>query len=450
MKLLNKISFWFIGIIFLITPITMYISYNSIRSRIDGAEVERMTDVNDVVAAQLMAGETPNKYTQGRPIVISTFTSPMPKEKVDTDELCTYNEHLKRNECKLTVNSFYQINGQQYKISSYNYVTKSEQILSGMLNAVAWKMLLIVLAIAITARLLSAHIFAPFRQTMKVLHNFNLKQKERIQLPKANTKEFEELNNFLKTMTDKAMDEYASVKEFSENASHELQTPLAILRSKLDLLSETDINGTQASLIGDMQNAIEKLSRINRSLTLLTKLENHEFEASEQLKFCTVVKETISTYNDMMALKGLAVSSQVDKRVFIAMHPTLAEMLFTNLLSNAIRHNIEGGAIEVRLTHEELCVRNTGLPPESPTEELFKRFKKSNQSADSIGLGLAIVKQICEVSSYPISYTYADGWHQVSVQLLATISSGTSAKSTSIATAEPAIAGNKQHLLTVS
>lgn len=417
MKLLNKISLWFIGIIFLITPLTMYISYNSIRHRLDHAEVERMTDVNSVVAAQIAGGETPDKYAQGRPISITTFAEALPDKKVETHEQRSYNEDLKRNECILTVNSFYAINGVNYKISSYNYITKSSEILGGMLNALALKMLLIIVAVFLTARLLSVYIFKPFRQTMKIINGFNLKQKERIQLPATNTKEFRELNSFLKAMTDKAMDDYASVKEFSENASHELQTPLAVVRSKLDLLAETNIDHSQAELIGDMQNAIEKLSRINRSLTLLTKLENREFEVSEPVKFCTIVKSSMAMYNDMMALKDISVESQIDKGVMIGIHPVLAEILFNNLLSNAIRHNVSGGAIVISLTGKELCVRNTGHEPEMPTDELFKRFKKSNQCVDSIGLGLSIVKQICDINTLPVQYNYSGGWHSVSVQI---------------------------------
>src|SRR5690606_27361165 len=94
-----------------------------------------------------------------------------------------------------------------------------------------------------------------------------------------------ELNCFLERMTDKAVKDYSSLKEFAENASHELQTPLAIIRSKLELLSESDIRGEQALLIGDMQNAVEKLARINRSLVLLSRLENNEYEATEKVPF---------------------------------------------------------------------------------------------------------------------------------------------------------------------
>jgi two-component system sensor histidine kinase QseC len=395
----------------------MYISYNNIKTRLDNAEVERMTDVNNVVAAQLKDGETPEKYAQGRPILISTITDPLPEKRVNKQEICSYNADLQRNECKLTVSSYYDINGRNYKISSYNYVTKSDQILSGMLNALIWKLILIIGGVSITASILSRHILSPLYSTMDAVHNFNLKQKQKIELPQANTKEFQELNVFLKQMTDKAVDDYTSVKEFSENASHELQTPLAVIRTKLDLLTETNIDNTQACLISDMQNAIEKLSRINRSLLLLTKLENLEFETTEQIRFCRLVRETITSYGDMMALRDIKVNSQLDKNVFLNIHPALGEMLFNNLISNAIRHNIEGGTIDVTLTNDQLCIANTGLAPETATTELFQRFKKSNQSADSIGLGLAIVKQICDVNRMTICYDYADGWHKISIGL---------------------------------
>jgi two-component system sensor histidine kinase QseC len=415
MKLINKITFWFIGIVFLITPFTMYISYLNIKQKIDEAEVERMKDVNDRVADQLKSGEKPDRYALGRPISINVIQGALPAVKTDVMEATFYNEDIKRKECRLTVSSFYPINNVNYQISSYNYVTKSDQILSGMLNALIIKVILIILCVGITARLLSRYVLFPFRQTMTIINNFDLKRKEKIQLPETTTKEFTELNSFLKKMTDKAMEDYASIKEFSENASHELQTPLAIIRSKLELLAETNIDACQAELISDTQNAIDKLSKINRSLALLTKLENQEYTTSEDIKICRITKDVLAAYEDWICLRNIQVTTDLAKNIPLRIHPALAEMLLNNLLSNAIRHNVEHGTIAVTLTHTKLTVRNTGLPPEIPTEELFLRFKKSNQSADSIGLGLAIVKQICEVSRFSINYDYEEGFHVINI-----------------------------------
>lgn len=412
MKLVDKFTLWFVAIVFLVTPVSMSISYHNIKRNIDRAEAERLKDVNDHIANQLRRGEPTSRYTEGQPIKISEI-SKLPSQTIQVSETSLFNNDLKRNECRLIVDSYYSIGDKHYRISSFNYVTKSDQIISGMLQAVGWKMLLIVICVTITARFVSRKVFHPFNQALATIQGFSLVAKEKVQLPTSGTREFRELNGFLQKMTDKAVEDYAALKEFSENASHELQTPLAVLRSKLDLLAETGIHEEQAGLITDMQNAVEKLSKINHSLTLLTRLENHEYESKERILICEITREILAAYEDRIELKSIEVVREVDKRVALQLHPTLADIMMNNLIGNAIRHNIENGKIELTLTASELIIRNTGRAPEIPTSELFQRFKKSNQCSDSIGLGLAIVKQICDLNSIEVTYHYADDWHTV-------------------------------------
>ncbi|MFB6456264.1 sensor histidine kinase [Chitinophaga sp. Hz27] len=417
MKLLNKMSIWFLGIIFLLTPITMLISRNNIKKHLDQAEIARMTAVNDHVYNQLLAGDVPDQYTHGRAITVSLYNGKMPQERVQTVISNNIKDDLVENECRITVSSYYPYGNQIYKISSYNYVLKSNELFKDMAKTVFWKMLIMIVAVVLTARLLSRILLSPLHRSMKSIKRFDLKRKDsNIDLPETTTTEFKELNDFLKRMTTRAKADYAAVKEFSENASHELQTPLAVVRSKLDLLSQTDIDSKQAELIGDMQSAIERLSHINRSLVLLTKLENHEYNASENIQFCKIARNVLATYEDWINLKDIKLQTSLDKNIPIKIHPALAEMLISNLLSNAIRHNLaEGGEMKVELTAGHFSVRNTGHPPIMPTEELFHRFKKSNQCNNSIGLGLAIVKQICEVNDFTVTYNFEDGWHQLDV-----------------------------------
>jgi len=415
MKLLNKIMFWFTGIVFLVTPISMYVSYNNIKAQIDKSHEQRMAYENSLIAKELLKGTSPDKLTNGHAVKIEKIAGSLPEKREVITEQSSYIPALKRKECLLTVHSFYNINGQNYEISTSNYVTKSNQIFHGMMNAVIWKIILILLGVFIAARFLSQQIIGPFKKTMKAINHFNIKKREKIKLPQTNIKEFKELNRFLERMTERAVEDYASVKEFSENASHELQTPLAVMRTKLELLSNSNIDASQASLITDMHNAIEKLSRINRSLTILTKLDNKEFETTEVVKFDKVATEVFDVYSDRASLKDICIETHIDKQINVKMHPALADMLLNNLVGNAIRHNVHGGIISADITHKNFSIRNTGLPPEIPTEDLFKRFKKSNQCAESIGLGLAIVKQICEVSNFDLSYIYEDGWHHIQV-----------------------------------
>lgn len=415
MNLLNKISVWFIAIVLLVTPVSMYISYTSIKKRLDNVEIERLKTVNNYVINQIKKGETPATTTQGLPISVNVLNGKNLPTEPEIIHTCLEDNGVSKNECKIQINSFAKVDNKIYKISSYTYITATKEIMGGMLIALFWKLLLITAIVFITARILSKFILKPFHHAIDGLQKFSIQKKERLELLPTSTKEFKKLNEFLKTMTDKALEDYASVKEFSENASHEVQTPLAIIQSKIELLAETDINENQAILLTDIQNSIDKLSRINRSLILLTKLNNNEFLTNKELKFCTVEKEALCMYSDHLALKNITLNRNSEKNVYVKIHPTLAEILLSNLLSNAIRHNLEGGKIEINLTKNYFQVSNTGLPPDVPPNELFKRFKKSNQSQESIGLGLSIVKQICEVNNFFVQYDFADGWHTITV-----------------------------------
>ncbi|HEY0299167.1 MAG TPA: ATP-binding protein [Arachidicoccus sp.] len=410
MKLINKISIWFMAIVLLLTPVCVIISYNSIRNKIDNTQVERMKTMNNDVAQLIKTGEITNDYTLGKPIQIEKLSTPMPQKQIEIINGSHGEKNLDKNGYLLTVNSYYNINGNVYKITAYNYTTNSIEIFWSMIKGMVWKLVLISLAVIFTARYFSKKFFLPFRQSIRALNNFNLKDKTAIKLPETNIKEFKELNAFIKTMTNKVIEDYSKAKEFSENASHELQTPLAIVRTKMELLAETNINEQQADLIEDMQNAIEKLSSINRSLVLLSKLENQEF-AQEQIKFCSMTRNVLNMYEDWISLRGICVTTKLDSNIMVNMHPSLAEILLANLISNAIRHNVVGGKLEIQLTAKMLRISNTGNPIDILPEDLFLRFKKGNQSSEGIGLGLSIVKQICEETNFKIKYDYENQQH---------------------------------------
>ncbi|RFZ94908.1 sensor histidine kinase [Mucilaginibacter conchicola] len=410
MKLINKLTYWIMGVVFVVTPFTMIISYRSIKGNINKAEITRLKDVTDKVAEQLKAGQPPHQYILDRPITVKQVAA-MPAVKMQSRNYNFYNAELKRDECRMDVTSYYNINNKVYAVSTYNYVTQGKQIIMGMVYALAWKMGLITLSVLISGRLVSKYILSSFKQTLRSIEQFTLGSKEKLVLAPTSTAEFKELNSFLQNMTDRAVKEYAAVKEFSENASHEVQTPLAVMRTKLELLSETEINAEQAQLIGDMQYSIEKLVKINRSLLLLTKLNNSEYQTTEMVKFCRIAKDMVKALEPHLEVKGIELRNHIGSNIPLQIHPVLAEILLNNLLSNAIRYNDPDGYIDITLTTTQLTVKNPGLAPEVDPAMLFQRFKKSNQCADSVGLGLSIVQQICSVNNFEVNYSYENQEH---------------------------------------
>lgn len=416
MKLVNKFTLWYISITLFVMLIGGTIAYYRVKKEIDDGEIERLKNLNNKTAEQIRLGVATDLHTNGRPIEIARLDSNVVANTCEVEENSFYNPDINHRECRLTVNSYYTIDGQNYRVSSYNYVTKTSQILRGLISSFLLILLLLAILIGISARLVSNRILQPFHSALQKIHQFSLRDRKPIDLPATRTKEFNELNSFLNRMTDKMLEDYTALKEFSENASHELQTPLAIMRTKLDLLSETELSDEQAQLIGTMQQGIDKLSRINQSLVLLNKLENHEFETLVQIPFCRATREAAATFSELMEMQALDFESHVEGTVHLPVHPALADILLNNLLSNAMRHNIPGGKVILSLTRQGLVVKNTGAPPEVPTEQLFQRFRKGNQSSASIGVGLAIVKQICDLNSYKISYVYENNWHIMNIR----------------------------------
>ncbi len=415
MKLVNKFTLWFLCIMVFTTLIGTAITYYSIKNKVDAAAENRLKSINQLAADRVRAGTLGDSVVQGRKISVHRVDGPMPARAVQMTEIRSIDLATNKPEYLITVNSYFLINGSTYLVSCYGYVSKADQILSGLEVSILWKWILIIALIAVSARLVSKKILAPFRRTLNVLEQFNLRKKEKVELGQTNTHEFRELNGFVKSMTDRAVDEYVSLKEFTENVSHELQTPVSVISHKLEFLAESAITEEQALLITDMRNSLDKLSRINSTLVLLTRLENHEFDTHVPLRFCKLINETLATYDELAAMKSITLNKEIAGSIYVQLHPTLGALLLNNLVSNAIRHNVENGTIDVMLTSSSLVIVNTGIEPSVPTEELFQRFRKGNTSSKSIGIGLSIVKQICEIHGFRISYTFNAGLHRVEI-----------------------------------
>ncbi len=409
MRIVNKISLWFIGLIIILGPACTYISYTGIKRSLYKREHAKLLGLNDRIANELRQGKTMDGFTTKEfGIQISTVT----EAKNGSAPL------IETLDCASQVSSFYEINGKTTRITTSSHQVNCSEILSGILYALLWKMILTLSLAAILATILSRRLLSSFKQTMAIIKDFDLKHKNELSLPTTSIKEFKELNHFVTSMATKAVADYASVKEFNENASHELRTPLAVLQTKLEMLTDTISSEKQIRLIGEMQGELEKLTRINKSLMLLTKLENNEFNKAKNIDIANVLTNCLPFHVDRAALKEIKIHSEITENDFaLKIDPVLAEILINNLLSNAIGHNYQNGFVTIRLTPEKLQIQNTGQPLQVPPNELFQRFKKNNQCADSIGLGLSIVKQICDMNHYTINYKNDGEIHCVTVMI---------------------------------
>lgn len=265
---------------------------------------------------------------------------------------------------------------------------------------------------------LSQQLLHPFRKLLESIEQFSLKSDKPMNLPQSSIFEFKQLNSFLVRMTSKARRDYQSLKEFTENASHEIQTPLAVAKGKLELLQQSsNLDESQSELLDASQKALTKISRLGQALSLLAKIDNQEFTTQRTIDFSTIVEHTLIIFEEIAELKGITLKTQIRTDVSIKMDAILADILVTNIIKNAIQHNIENGWIRICLDEHKFEVANSGEELNLSPDQLFMRFKKSNQSKGSLGLGLAIVKKICDVSQLQVQYDYADRVHKVTVLL---------------------------------
>jgi signal transduction histidine kinase len=214
---------------------------------------------------------------------------------------------------------------------------------------------------------------------------------------------------------DQVRKDFQNLKEFNENISHEIQTPLAVIRNKIVLLLESkNMDEKERERVQAVYQEINKLSKIGKSLTLISRIENQEFKRQDSVNVGGSIENILNNMEEIIKFKQIDVSTDLQPAT-VECDRILADILFTNLIKNAVQHNTEGGSINIRLTPQKLEITNSGENIELPPERLFSRFHKGNSAKDSLGLGLAINQKICEIYGFRLDYSRNDDMHTFSL-----------------------------------
>lgn len=280
-----------------------------------------------------------------------------------------------------------------------------------MVRMIFWYLLILYVILLVctmlTTRLVLKKIFIPLHRLLAWLDEVTPGKP----VPQLNNEtrisEFKRLNKAALAMSKRSEQAYEEQKRFIENASHELQTPLAISRGKLELLAESEgLTEQQMTEIDELYQTLGRAVKLNKSLLLLSRINNGQYPESREIKLNNVVQEILPDLMDIYEHKGINVSVDDLSPFLIYMNESLAHILLTNLLKNAIVHNNEGGKVAITLNRDELTISNSGNMPLDP-ERIFGRFYRVNaENRESTGLGLAIVKSIADVYGIRITYQY--------------------------------------------
>lgn len=256
--------------------------------------------------------------------------------------------------------------------------------------------------------------WAPFYSSLRKIENYNLVHGDIPVFEQTDVMEFSRLNEILINLISKNQLIYKQQKEFIENASHELQTPLAVFQSSLDtVIHISNLDEKQLVILRSLYSTSSRLTRLSKNLLLLAKIDNNQFKEMQDVDFVDFLLCTyLSYFGDQAETQGIQKYQKIYNELTIRANKSLLESLVNNLMANAILHNIsKGGAIIVEVKDKAFTISNTGEDKALDPDKIFKRFNRTTEEKKGNGLGLSIVHQICRFHRWELTYQFQKGMH---------------------------------------
>ena len=299
-----------------------------------------------------------------------------------------------------------------FLVKIYKSTTPTDQLVERVTLMMTLMVILFLAGIFILNRFIFASLWKDFFEAIEKLKQFET-SKEPVILREQDIEEFEELRQVLELMTRRLAKDYKELKEYTDHTTHELQTPLAVIKSKTELLIQSEnLGASEMKCLQAINTSVNQLSRLNSTLTLITRIENRQFTEKEKIKLTELLDRHLELLDEHIDLRKIKVEKHYrDEGMELLMDQGLADLLIANLLKNAIVHNIEGGAIVLETRPGSLLIKNDGPPLEFNQEELFTRFVRDTRRSGNFGLGLSLVKKVCETYNFLIDYSYDNQQH---------------------------------------
>ena len=336
-------------------------------------------------------------------------------KKINSDTLfytSYYDTEEKEKEPYREINASIIIDGKPYTFSSKINLIESEDLMLSIALLFFGLIIFMLFGLFYITKKLSIRLWKPFYQTLNQIEQFEIDKNRSPKFIRTSTEEFNRLNKSIENLIKKNSVIYENQREFVENAAHELQTPIAVFKGKLELLMQrSDITKGQADLLENLNINTDKLTKLNKNLLLLSKIDRNQFDEIASFQIKELIEKQLDFFKEQATLKNITIKTTLKNAVPINANLTLTEILVSNLFLNAIRHNIVNGEILLQLMDHKLIISNTGNAAAINPKTLFNRFSKSNSSKKGNGLGLAIVKKIADLNNWEISYSYTNNLH---------------------------------------
>jgi signal transduction histidine kinase len=422
MKLLNYTLFWLSAILFVTVSAWAIFFYYQLLNEIKNTMDEGLASYKISLIGNLE--NNPQLITDEIPGNQNYFLREIPADKAlqirDTyNDTLVYSEIKSILEPRRVLTTAFETDDTFYELKIVSQELDRKELIAKIAGLILWLYLFLLLTILVVNNFILKKTWEPFYKLLTYLRNFNLSESVPEHPEKTKISEFSVLNDTIYKLLNANIDTYISQKQFIENASHELQTPLAIAINKLELLADSaELTDAHIAKIGDIIQMLHRLAEINKSLLLISKIENKQFMNNEKVDFDEIFKQVLSDFSDYIEYRNINLHYAVNANCIKSMNRQLAEILVRNLVKNAVFHNFREGEVFISMFNSGFTIENTSDEPALNPDELFKRFNKNKTKAGSTGLGLAIVKAIADVSELTISYSFTNTEkHSIKVSL---------------------------------
>ena len=415
MRLLTKTTIWFFALLVLLLCSTAYFLFRQFSEQLrDRSDKELLTEeAGWIQYLDNNAGGGERFILKTREVSVYPTDSPISGYALLSDvygDILNANRHIPFRELSQVID----VNGTAYQV----LIRKSQEQRLALQDGITRVILIVFAALFLITVvfnwIINRTLWIPFNKSLGKIQTAELQRMEAMHFEKTDIYEFNELNKALNTMTSRISRDFTNMKEFTEHAAHEMQTPVAVVQSKLELLlQESNLSDAQLQSVAEASEVLNRLGKLNQGLLLLSKIENDQYMASEEIDLGAITQKYLVLFGDLIKEKQLVVQTRYSAEMKVRLHPVLADSLISNLLGNAIKYNFSGGYIHIETGTGRYEITNSSRLEPISADKLFTRFYASkNGDESSNGLGLAIVSRIAASGQLHIAYSFDNGEHK--------------------------------------
>ena len=421
MKLFNRVLIHLLSGIFIILLGWAVFFYLGIMSEVNDEVDDSLEDYSELIITRSLAGKELPAHDSGSNN--QYFLREVDESYVRSHQAISYRDSMiyikEKNEtepARILTTIFKDKENRHYELSVFTPTIEKRDLQEAIFHLLIALFATLLIAILVINIWVFRRSMKPFYQLLNWLDKYRLGQENEPLDISTDTSEFRKLNETVKRYASHSEEIYRQQKLFIGNASHEIQTPLAVCQNRIEMLMEDEsLSEEQLSELAKTYQTLEYVSKLNKSLLLLSKIDNSQFVDSANVCINELVHRYMDDYQEVYDYKEIQITLNEKENFHLQINETLATMLITNLLKNAYVHNYEHGTIQIEIGKDYITFSNSGDLQPLDEKRVFERFYQGKKKEGTTGLGLAIVAAICRQCSLAVSYRFVNNMHEFHV-----------------------------------